>query len=441
MTRELVGIGYGNPDSGEAFAPILRQAVSTGIATENALLLDYCQDYAVQQGDRLPDRALAARDAIHEAVARGAALRWLDVAIRTDETDISPDLLWQQKIIRGLEQTRGLQSGEGQGCYVAVPALNEEKHVIELIDSFRAHPSEVPVAVLVADNNSTDGTAQAVKSRGGNVVPAPKPGIGPACQVAVDHIMARTVYDLKQTLIVRTDADCAAHPGYADAVAQAFEQDPDMLVGVGPSVYDVPQEDGTIVTIDKGQAYGDMFGTQGLRGYFAIADRDPDDYLLPGGRHRYLAGPNTTFRASLFQESNICFPNDRRWEMVDLAVKIQTAYSPSCIVRVEDQRMSVSSRAILGENPYLTSQRVEEIRRKGYVPVFSGSGGQTPYSTMRLVIDDIDRKTYGLGPEERVLALTTPDEARRHDEIRRVEARHAATRDPLGKIAIIGLSR
>jgi cellulose synthase/poly-beta-1,6-N-acetylglucosamine synthase-like glycosyltransferase len=87
---------------------------------------------------------------------------------------------------------------------VVIPAWNEEASIGRVIDA-------LPVAwhrrVVVADNNSTDYTADVARKFGATVVPAPRQGYGSACLAA----LAEIAKDPPQA-VAFIDADFSDHP-------------------------------------------------------------------------------------------------------------------------------------------------------------------------------------------------------------------------------------
>ncbi|MHC4909171.1 MAG: glycosyltransferase family 2 protein [Planctomycetota bacterium] len=93
-------------------------------------------------------------------------------------------------------------------CDIVIPALDEQPNIEQLfdeIDAVRAHVRHV----VVADNGSTDGTAEAATARGAVVVHEPKRGYGAACLEALDWIARQ---DEAPDAIVFLDADLADDP-------------------------------------------------------------------------------------------------------------------------------------------------------------------------------------------------------------------------------------
>src|SRR5512135_1721425 len=68
---------------------------------------------------------------------------------------------------------------------VIIPAWNEEGSIGRVIDDL---PREWVQRVIVADNNSTDYTAEVAKKFGATVVPAYRQGYGSACLAAMEHL-------------------------------------------------------------------------------------------------------------------------------------------------------------------------------------------------------------------------------------------------------------
>ncbi|HSX36334.1 MAG TPA: glycosyltransferase family A protein [Patescibacteria group bacterium] len=415
----------------------IEAALYTAVDTGNALLGDYCTDYAQAEGIGLPGVLVAANDELQVGANSGQHLRWLDTVVSGAEV-VPPSQLLLQKIQRTLGQISGIRSGELGIMYVAVPALNEEANLTSLIASFQRQDADVPIAVVVGDNNSVDGTTAVTQKLGGNVVAAPVPGIGPTRQAVVDFIIDHCETDLACAVIAQTDADCEAEAGYARAVSSAFAEYPNVMVGVGPSVYEIKTEGGTLLRLSDAKGYGDLLGTTGLRGYFDLAERDIADYLLEPP-YRYLAGPNTAYRASLFRDHDIRYPSGREWESICVSVQVQRRLPSATAIRyIPGQVMNVSPRAIVGaERGVLTQERLGAIRATGHVGVFSGEGSIAPLDTTLSVIRAVDRETYGLGTDEQVVAVLDEDSAVSDGDVR--PALHGATGSLIpGKVAVIG---
>jgi hypothetical protein len=419
----------------------IQEALDLGYTTGNALLLDYCDQLIVAQNMTPPEELVRRRKELSDNVAEGATDRWLDTALTGHDEEVPPAELVAAKIDRTIRQIHEHQAGAGFMCYVLVPALNEEESISDLIRSLRDQVSDTPLALVVADNNSTDGTAHLTRAEGGNVIPAARPGVGPARQCAIDHALMMSPTDFDHTILLQTDADCIVAPGCVQSAVDAFAAKPDMRVGVGPSIYVMPHEDGSVVRLSSGKDYGRLLGTKGIRAYFESLGRNAADYLIDEP-FRYLIGPNTSFRASVLTETDLRYPDDGRWETLDLSIRLQRRFpSSSSIQYVQGQKVHVSSRAILGDRPYLTAERLTEIRQAGYVGMYRSEGvAITPEDTVRRVIRELDAQTYSLGEHEIVIAIADIRDSIQIASAasRTTPALHAATGALLlNKIAII----
>lgn len=91
---------------------------------------------------------------------------------------------------------------------VVIPAWNEEGSIGRVIDAL---PKDWVRQIVVADNNSTDFTANVAREFGATVVPAPRQGYGSACLAALAHIAALPT-DQQPQVICFIDADFSDHP-------------------------------------------------------------------------------------------------------------------------------------------------------------------------------------------------------------------------------------
>lgn len=91
---------------------------------------------------------------------------------------------------------------------VIIPAWNEEGSIGRVIDDL---PKEMLSAVIVADNNSTDYTADVARKFGATVIDAKQQGYGSACLAGIAHIRALP-QDQQPDLIVFIDADYSDYP-------------------------------------------------------------------------------------------------------------------------------------------------------------------------------------------------------------------------------------
>jgi glycosyltransferase involved in cell wall biosynthesis len=87
-----------------------------------------------------------------------------------------------------------------------IPALNEEDVIAELLSRV---PPGVFSTVVVADNGSTDRTAELARRSGAKVVYEPERGYGAACLRAMEALRADT------EIVVFIQADCSEDPAEA----------------------------------------------------------------------------------------------------------------------------------------------------------------------------------------------------------------------------------
>ncbi len=108
---------------------------------------------------------------------------------------------------------------------VVIPALNEESSIGLVL----AGLEELPVRqVVVADNNSTDRTAQVAREAGARVVPAPVQGYGSACLAALGVIAEGAAPEI----VVFVDADYSDHPEELPSlIAPIVSGDFDLVIG------------------------------------------------------------------------------------------------------------------------------------------------------------------------------------------------------------------
>ncbi|MGF1632459.1 MAG: glycosyltransferase family 2 protein [Phycisphaerae bacterium] len=107
---------------------------------------------------------------------------------------------------------------------VVIPAWNEEGSIGRVI-------ADLPAvrAVVVADNNSADYTAQVARKFGATVVPAPVQGYGSACLAALAHV---ATLDPPPAVVAFIDADYSDHPEELPAlVVPILAGEADFVVG------------------------------------------------------------------------------------------------------------------------------------------------------------------------------------------------------------------
>ena len=419
------------------------EAVELGIKYHNPLLLEYCEQ-ELTIDDPLQHHIRPALHEQYDRLEKGTLLRWLDTPLYGAEF-LPHDQIRAHKIARTVRWIKDLVDGNEFISYVAVPALNEEDEITHLLDSAKRQHADSPIGMVVADNNSTDHTAEVVKHAGGTVVKAPVQGIGPARQATLDAILRYSTAPLDRTLIVQTDSDCQLAPGYVQATKDAFAQNPDKSIGVGMCRFEVPLENGETLTISNAREYGNITGAKTLKEYFKLCGRDIKDYLLEAPFLLYPGG-NTAYRANIFPRTGVGYPVDRRWEQHDVSIRLQRQLPASdSVIRSEGQVMHVSPRAILGDANVLTDERRRWLREHS-IGVFKGTG-HTALSTVAQTIHDIDVETYKIdSASTRVDAIThesaallVSESCTPHSTHLYHPAIHSGTGDKIaGKVAILG---
>jgi GT2 family glycosyltransferase len=112
---------------------------------------------------------------------------------------------------------------------VAVPVKDRREQMLRCLDALLAqdHPG---YEVLVLDNESTDGTAQACRERAaGSAVPV-RVEVVPG---SVGHVRNRAGEMARGTYVAFTDSDCVPAPGWLAAATRALRADPGLGVVCG----------------------------------------------------------------------------------------------------------------------------------------------------------------------------------------------------------------
>ena len=97
-----------------------------------------------------------------------------------------------------------------------IPALNERPNIDPLFDALVPLQEEIRHLIL-ADNGSTDGTAEAAAARGAVVVCEPRRGYGAACLAALDWIERQPS---APAIVAFLDADLADDPSQLPALLE-----------------------------------------------------------------------------------------------------------------------------------------------------------------------------------------------------------------------------
>jgi glycosyltransferase involved in cell wall biosynthesis len=105
-----------------------------------------------------------------------------------------------------------------------IPALNEEASMAYVIEGLKGRGLR---RIVVADNGSTDGTAQCARSAGAEVTSAPQRGYGSACLAGLSYMAG-----MPPDVVVFLDGDGADNPDDLTALlAPILRGDADFVIG------------------------------------------------------------------------------------------------------------------------------------------------------------------------------------------------------------------
>ncbi|MEO0571406.1 MAG: glycosyltransferase family 2 protein [Bacteroidota bacterium] len=108
---------------------------------------------------------------------------------------------------------------------VIIPAFNEEASISKVINEIPITVSEI----IVANNNSTDKTAENAIKAGAKVVDEPRSGYGYACLAALNYIEKQSK---QPDIIVFLDGDYSDYPQELDkVVAPILNENMDLVIG------------------------------------------------------------------------------------------------------------------------------------------------------------------------------------------------------------------
>ncbi|SFT87051.1 Glycosyltransferase involved in cell wall bisynthesis [Algoriphagus locisalis] len=108
---------------------------------------------------------------------------------------------------------------------VIIPAYNEEKSIPKVIGDIPALVRNI----VVANNNSTDGTGKVAEAAGAKVVFEPQKGYGKACLTAMDWIKKQKV---QPDIVVFLDGDYSDYPEeLLDLIQPILDDKADMVIG------------------------------------------------------------------------------------------------------------------------------------------------------------------------------------------------------------------
>lgn len=107
---------------------------------------------------------------------------------------------------------------------VIIPALDEEQSVARVVEGL---PADRIREVVVVDNGSRDGTAEAARRAGATVLREPRRGYGQACLTGLDYLRHNP-----PAIVVFVDADNSDDPDDFTAIlAPLVENRADMVIG------------------------------------------------------------------------------------------------------------------------------------------------------------------------------------------------------------------
>lgn len=155
---------------------------------------------------------------------------------------------------------------------LVIPARNEAENMPALIAAVDATRQAAGLRrVVLADNGSTDGTADLARAGGFEVVYEPQPGYGAACLAALDHLKADP-----PDMVAFLDADLADDPAHLiDLITPIAEGSADLALGqrqrlAVPGALDPHQRFGnwlatSLLRVITGRAYRDLGPMRALR--------------------------------------------------------------------------------------------------------------------------------------------------------------------------------
>lgn len=122
----------------------------------------------------------------------------------------------------------GVRHSQFPRVAVVIPAWNEEGSIGRVIDAL---PKQWARRIVVADNNSTDYTAEVARKFGATVVPAPRQGYGSACLAGLAYLDALPAHEQPE-IVAFIDADFSDHPEQLPQIVRPIvEGQADFVVG------------------------------------------------------------------------------------------------------------------------------------------------------------------------------------------------------------------
>lgn len=129
-----------------------------------------------------------------------------------------------------------------EGISVVIPCYNAAKYVRETLDSVLAQDYDGPLEVLVADDGSTDGSQDIIRSYGPPVYLLEKP---PGERSSASIARNRCLKSATQPLVAFLDADDLWLPGHLNSLSQIMKCNPE--VGLAYDLSYLGSESGAIL--------------------------------------------------------------------------------------------------------------------------------------------------------------------------------------------------
>lgn len=129
-----------------------------------------------------------------------------------------------------------LPSAEAEDVTIIIAAHNERSNIVRVLDAIRAqkYPAE-RVRVLIADDRSSDGTAEIARAHAGDLhldilrVDSTPEGMSPK-----KHALHLAIHAARTDILLFTDADCRPEPGWIAGLHRVFAAGAEVVVAPAP---------------------------------------------------------------------------------------------------------------------------------------------------------------------------------------------------------------
>ncbi|MFD0856313.1 glycosyltransferase family 2 protein [Actinomadura adrarensis] len=186
--------------------------------------------------------------------------------------------------------------------WVVIPAYNEERSIGATLRRL-AEQTDLDFSLVVVDNGSTDGTADAVRSFASScdgfpvrLVSESEKGTGAASDTGIRHAISAGA-----THIARTDADCLPCVGWIEAVKRSFGDGLELVSGPLR-----PRTDEFRLKLWERRLLPAVIGLAATFGRFRPGNQDP----LYLGPYVMMPGCNVAITAELYERAG-GFPRTR----------------------------------------------------------------------------------------------------------------------------------